>query len=196
MPRNICGHPTRELRVAEPLSLQFDRTPTPLGESIVVSDDEGALRLFYWDDPAHRWQAALKQRYGRFTLGEKKNRFGHIRALKDYFDGDIFVIDKLNVAFAGSPFQNKVWNALRKIPGGTTTSYGALAKKIAKPAAVRAVGLANGQNPIGLIVPCHRVIGSDGSLTGYGGGLPRKRWLLEHEARHAGTDLFHQKAGQ
>jgi methylated-DNA-[protein]-cysteine S-methyltransferase len=186
----------REPPVVEPLGLQVDRTPTPLGEGVVVADDEGALRLFYWDDPAHRWEAALRQRYGRFTLREKKNGFGHVKALKDYFDGDIFVIDTLDVAFAGSPFQNKVWNALRRIPAGTTTSYGALAKKIAKPAAVRAVGLANGQNPVGLIVPCHRVIGSDGSLTGYGGGLPRKRWLLEHEARHAGTDLFQQKAGQ
>lgn len=170
-----------------------DRTPTPLGEAVIVSDRRGALRLFYWDDPGYRWKAALLHRYGEVTLSEKRGAFGHAKVLADYFDGDIFVLDTMKVAFNGSPFQNKVWNALRKIPGGTTTSYGALAKKIGAPSAVRAVGLANGQNPVGLIVPCHRVIGSDGSLTGYGGGLPRKRWLLEHEARHVGNDLFHPK---
>ena len=179
--------------MAEARRFVLDRTPTPLGEAVIVSDEDGALRLFYWDDPNHRWRAALSRRYGEVALAEKKNAFGHAKALKDYFDGDIFVIDTLPVALAGSPFQRKVWNALRRIPGGTTTSYGALAKTIGEPSAVRAVGLANGQNPIGLIVPCHRVIGSDGSLTGYGGGLPRKRWLLEHEARHAGNDLFHRK---
>jgi methylated-DNA-[protein]-cysteine S-methyltransferase len=160
---------------------------------VIVSDGDGAIRLFYWDDPTHRWKRALLGRYGEVTLREKKGAFGQAKALRNYFDGDVAVLDTMPVAFAGSPFQLKVWNALRKIPGGTTTSYGALAKKIGKPDAVRAVGLANGQNPVALIVPCHRVIGSDGSLTGYGGGLPRKRWLLEHEARHAGTDLFHQR---
>lgn len=180
--------------MAETLQFFIDRPATPLGEGVLISDSEGALRLFYWDDPGHRWEDALRRRYGEVTLTERKNAFGHAKALKDYFDGDVFVVDKLKVAFAGSPFQKKVWNALRKIAGGTTTSYAALAKKIGMPAAVRAVGLANGQNPISLIVPCHRVIGSNGSLTGYGGGLPRKRWLLDHEARYAGNDLFHRKA--
>jgi methylated-DNA-[protein]-cysteine S-methyltransferase len=127
-------------------------------------------------------------------LKEKKGKSDHAKALKRYFDGDIAAVDGVAVAFNGTPFQNKVWNALRKISGGTTTSYGALAKKIGKPEAVRAVGLANGQNPISLIVPCHRVIGSNGSLTGYGGGLPRKRWLLDHEARYTRDDLFTRKA--
>ncbi len=179
--------------MAEATTFLVDRTPTPLGEAVIVSGEDGALRLFYWDDPVHRWKAALLQRYGEVTLMEKKGAFGHAKALKNYFDGDIGAIDKMPVAFAGTPFQLRVWNALRRIAGGTTTSYGALAKKIGKPNAVRAVGLANGQNPVGLIVPCHRVIGSDGSLTGYGGGLPRKRWLLEHEARHAGAGLFAQR---
>lgn len=180
--------------MAEPLSFIVERTPTPLGEAVVVSDEAGALRLFYWDDPTHRWKAAMRQRYGEVALVEKKGAFGHAKALRDYFDGDVGVLDRMKVAFAGSPFQLKVWNALRKIPVGTTTSYGALARKIGKPSAIRAVGLANGQNPISLIVPCHRVIGSNGSLTGYGGGLPRKRWLLEHETRHARQDLLQQKA--
>ena len=81
----------------------------------------------------------------------------------------------------GTPFQRAVWAALRRIPAGETLSYGQLAAQIGKPKAVRAVGLANGSNPVGVVVPCHRVIGADGSLTGYGGGLPRKLWLLEHE---------------
>ena len=179
--------------MAEALQFFIDRTQTPLGEGVIISDGDGAIRVFYWDDPGHRWKRALLGRYGEVTLKEKKGAFGHARTLKNYFNGDVETLDTMPVAFAGSPFQLKVWNALRKIPGGTTTSYGALARKIGKPDAVRAVGLANGQNPVALIVPCHRVIGSNGSLTGYGGGLPRKRWLLEHEARHAGSDLFHHK---
>jgi len=180
--------------MAEVHEFILERTQTPLGEGVLISDQDGALRLFYWDDPTHRWKPALRQRYGEVALKEKKNAFPHATALRKYFDGDIGAIDEINVAFNGTPFQNKVWNALRKIPGGTTTSYGALAKKIGKPDAVRAVGLANGQNPISLIVPCHRVIGSNGSLTGYGGGLPRKRWLLDHEARYTRDDLFSRKA--
>ena len=85
------------------------------------------------------------------------------------------------MATSGTAFQNQVWSALRRIPRGQTLSYGALAKKIDRPAAVRAVGLANGANPIAIVVPCHRVIGANASLTGYGGGLERKRWLLDHE---------------
>ena len=180
--------------MAEVPEFIIERTQTPLGEGVLISDRAGALRLFYWEDPAHRWKAALRQCYGEVTLKEKKNAFGHAKALKNYFDGDIAAVDQIDVAFAGTDFQKKVWNALRKIPGGATTSYGALAKKLGKPDAMRAVGLANGQNPISLIVPCHRVIGSNGSLTGYGGGLPRKRWLLDHEARYTRDDLFSRKA--
>ncbi len=98
----------------------------------------------------------------------------------------------LELDLQGPPFNTQVWKALCDIPFGYTTSYGAIARTIGHPDAARAVGAANGANPIALIVPCHRVIGSDGSLTGYGGGLPLKRRLLEHEARVAGTrfDLF------
>ena len=150
--------------MAEAQTFLIDRTPTPIGEAVIVADEEGALRLFYWDDPTHRWRDALRRRYGEVTLVERTNSFGYAKALKNYFDGDVVAIDKLAVAFAGTAFQNKVWRALRAIPAGTTLSYGALAKRIGEPKAVRAVGLANGQNPVGLIVPCHRVIGSDGSL--------------------------------
>jgi methylated-DNA-[protein]-cysteine S-methyltransferase len=91
------------------------------------------------------------------------------------------VIDTLPVETGGTPFQREVWHALREIPCGTTTSYGKLAELIGRPAAMRAVGLANGANPVAVVVPCHRVIGANGSLTGYGGGIERKRWLLDHE---------------
>jgi methylated-DNA-[protein]-cysteine S-methyltransferase len=107
-------------------------------------------------------------------------------ALRAYFDGDLTAIDALPVALGGTDFQRQVWTALRAIAPGTTTSYRALATRLGRPLAMRATGLANGANPISIVLPCHRVIGSDGSLTGYGGGLPRKRWLLEHERRWGG----------
>ena len=106
---------------------------------------------------------------------------GLTRAMRAYFKGDLGIIDKLPVETPGTPFQRSVWQALSKIRRGRTISYAELARRIGKPRAVRAAGLANGQNPISIVVPCHRVIGSDGTLTGYGGGLPRKKWLLEHE---------------
>src|SRR6185437_637184 len=98
-------------------------------------------------------------------------------------------IDAILTATAGTAFQREVWRALRDIPAGQTISYGELARRIGRPAAVRAVGLANGANPIGVVVPCHRVIGANGSLTGYGGGLHRKEWLLAHERAHTGHDV-------
>ena len=181
--------------MAEPMRLFYESIATPIGTSIIVCDDQGSLRLHYWDDE-DAWKSELARRYGNPVLERKRDPFGSSGKLRDYFAGDIAVIDTLAVTFTGTPFQNKVWKALRKIPGGTTLSYGALAKKIGEPKAVRAVGLANGSNPVGVIVPCHRVIGSNGALTGYGGGLPRKRWLLEHEARHAGTGLFAKEAAR
>jgi methylated-DNA-[protein]-cysteine S-methyltransferase len=110
--------------------------------------------------------------------------------MKNYFAGELGAIDDLPVKTAGTPFQRAVWSALREIPLGATESYGKLAERIGRPTAVRAVGLANGSNPIGIVVPCHRVIGANGSLTGYGGGMERKRWLLEHEKAQTGTLHF------
>jgi methylated-DNA-[protein]-cysteine S-methyltransferase len=104
-----------------------------------------------------------------------------IECLRRYFDGTIGAIDDIAVNPAGTPFQLRVWTALREVRAGTTTSYGALARRIGTPNAVRAVGAANGANPIPIVIPCHRVIGADGRLVGYGGGLDRKRWLLAHE---------------
>ena len=107
------------------------------------------------------------------------------KALDAYFEGDICALGSLRVAARGTPFQEKVWQGLRAIPPGQTRSYGQLAAAIGRPGASRAVGAANHANPVGIVVPCHRVIGANGALTGYAGGLDRKRWLLEHERRYA-----------
>lgn len=174
----------------KPARLQFDHVSTPIGVAVVACDDKGSLRMFDWSDVEDRWRPMLRARYGDVELVARSDPFGHASAIAAYMEGDVHAIDALPVEFCGTAFQCKVWRALRAIPAGETLSYGALAKRIGEPKAVRAVGLANGANPIAVIVPCHRVIGSDGSLTGYGGGLKRKRWLLEHEARHAGSGLF------
>jgi methylated-DNA-[protein]-cysteine S-methyltransferase len=107
--------------------------------------------------------------------------------LAEYFAGERTRFE-LALAPHGTPFQQKVWLALRDIPYGRTTTYGAIAADLGQPTASRAVGLANGRNPLAVIVPCHRVIGASGALTGFGGSLPRKRWLLEHERRVGGTE--------
>lgn len=168
-----------------PEALFLDRVPTPIGEMLVVCDGEERLRALDWLDYESRLQRLLARHYGVENRGWTLERRPLAAAIRDrldaYFAGDLTAIDAIPVATGGTPFQNEVWRALRWIPAGTTTSYGALAAKLGRADAVRAVGLANGANPIGVVVPCHRVIGADGSLTGYGGGLARKRWLLEHE---------------
>ena len=167
----------------EKLDLLIDRLPTPAGEMIVIADSEGNLRVIDWTEHEARMKQLLDRQYGKgtYTLTPARDPGGLSSAMRRYFKGDRAVIDTLPVKTAGTPFQRSVWKALRKIKCGTTISYAELAKRIGRPKAVRAVGLANGQNPISVVVPCHRVIGSNGSLTGYGGGLPRKKWLLEHE---------------
>lgn len=170
------------------LHLFLDRIDTPIGELLLVVDDAGKLRALDWADYEQRMLRLLRLHYGRagFKL-EPAHRTQGMRereAIGRYFAGDIGAIDEIPVETAGTPFQRSVWKALRNIPKGSAISYGKLAEQIARPKAVRAVGLANGANPIGIVVPCHRVIGSNGSLTGYGGGLERKRWLLEHERKH------------
>ncbi len=174
----------------EPRAFFLDKLKTPIGELKIITDERGVLRFVGWHDDNDRYTGMLKRWHSEMTLTEKKNAFDRTRAMRDYFDGDVHVLDRLPVATAGTPFQKTVWKALRKIPAGETWSYGQLAKHIGDPTASRAVGLANGSNPIGIVVPCHRVIGANGTLTGYGGGLPRKKWLLEHEAKHAPIGLF------
>ena len=164
-----------------PEGLSFDAIPTPAGDALVMWDAASALRVFDWAGYEARMQRLLARHYGPVT--PKADRAPeHLReALAAYFGGDLASIDTIEVATGGTAFQRTVWAALRDIPAGRTESYGQLAARIGLPKAVRAVGLANGANPVGLIVPCHRVIGANGSLTGYGGGIERKRWLLNHE---------------
>jgi methylated-DNA-[protein]-cysteine S-methyltransferase len=170
--------------MAEILQLLVDRATTPIGELIVVADQEGRLRAMDWADNEADLQHRLRRHYGAggFALAPKRDPGGFTAAMDAYFAGDVGVIDNLPVATAGTPFHRAVWAALRAIPCGTTLSYAALARRVGRPSAVRAVGFASGANPISVVVPCHRVVGSDGGLTGYGGGIDRKRWLLAHEA--------------
>jgi methylated-DNA-[protein]-cysteine S-methyltransferase len=178
--------------MGQPLELILDRIDTPIGELQIVADRDGNLRAVHWTDheaSLHRW---LEGRYGKqgYRLATTREPLDLTHAISRYFAGELSAIDELPVKADGTPFQQEVWRELRRIPCGTTISYGQLAKKIGKPAAVRAVGLANGSNPVALVVPCHRVIGSDGSLTGYGGGIERKSWLLQHEGATVLQTLF------
>ncbi|MET9101578.1 methylated-DNA--[protein]-cysteine S-methyltransferase [Streptomyces antibioticus] len=153
---------------------------SPYGPLTLVADDDGVLCGLYMTDQRHR---PPEETFGPrddtlFTETEEQ--------LAAYFAADLkeFTVP---LRLHGTPFQQRVWAELRRIPYGETRTYGALAATLGTPGAARAVGLANGRNPIGIIVPCHRVVGADGNLTGYGGGLPRKRRLLTHET---GTALF------
>ena len=175
-----------------PLEFFSDSLATPIGQLIYICDSEGvsegqgALRMVDWSDHEARAVRLLDIHYGKggYTLTPKRDPFGLTTRLAGYFAGDIHAIDDIPTATAGTVFQREVWRALRDIPAAETISYGQLAQRIGRPRAVRAVGLANGSNPIGVVVPCHRVIGANGSLTGYGGGLHRKEWLLAHERAH------------
>ncbi len=170
--------------VKQTLTFALSRMETPVGIMLVATDDAGRLRLLDWEDSAERMWRGLDRLYGpgKLTLNESRGAARPVRdRLAAFFAGDIAAIDGIEVESAGTPFQRKVWSALRKIPAGKTWSYSQLAARIGRPEAVRAVGFANGTNPISVVVPCHRVIGADGSLTGYGGGLHRKEWLLRHE---------------
>ncbi|MCW2496020.1 methylated-DNA--[protein]-cysteine S-methyltransferase [Jatrophihabitans sp.] len=158
--------------------VKYTYVDSPLGALLLVRDDGGLTGLYL---PTGRHAAARQPEWTR-----DDDAFSDVRTqLEEYFAGTRTSFD-LALNAHGTPFQTVVWQALREIPYGETASYGETAAAIGSPTASRAVGLANGQNPISIIVPCHRVIGANGSLTGYGGGLEAKRWLLSHEAAHAG----------
>jgi methylated-DNA-[protein]-cysteine S-methyltransferase len=172
------------------LELFIDRVPSPLGPLVLVHDREGRLYALDFRDDEARVRRLLSRHHGEgtWTLAA-----GHapcrIRTPIDaFFAGELDAIDAIAVRTGGTEFQRRMWAALRRIPAGTTTTYGRLASLIGRPGASRAVGLANSANPIGIVVPCHRVIGADGTLTGYGGGLERKRWLLDHERTWCGAE--------
>lgn len=173
--------------------LESTELETPIG-GLALYTREGVLcGLSFAHRGAHEW---LERRWPEAEIREASDPGGVATRLRAYFAGDLRAIDDIAVDTGGTPFQQRVWKALREIPVGQTTSYGALALRLGAPTAVRAVGAANGRNPIAVVIPCHRVIASDGTLCGYGGGLPRKQWLLEHErAARAGQRSLPFSAG-
>ena len=167
-----------------PLHFRLEKVPTPLGQMLLVTDERQCLRAIDWQDYEARLHLLMRRQYKRssVSLRETTQASAAAQAMQAYFEGEIGVINTLEVALGGTDFQRQVWVALRGIPAGQPLSYRELALRIGRPSAVRAVGLANGANPVSIVIPCHRVIGSNASLTGYGSGLHRKQWLLEHEA--------------
>jgi methylated-DNA-[protein]-cysteine S-methyltransferase len=152
---------------------------------LLIHDREGHMRALDFHDFESRMRRLLRLHYRAegddFAIEDRAAPPEIRHAINNYFLGDLFAINSIPVTTGGTSFQREVWAALRTIRAGTTVSYGALARQLGRPKSVRAVGLANGANPVAIVVPCHRVIGTDGSLTGYGGGISRKRWLLIHE---------------
>jgi methylated-DNA-[protein]-cysteine S-methyltransferase len=164
------------------MNFLLDRLPTPIGTLLIVFDEEHRLRALDWEDYEQRMRRLLRLQYGsEIDLRDGSAPKSMRDPLNAYFASDFSALDSIEVETGGTPFQRKLWAALRTISPGTTSTYGALAAQIETPKAIRAVGAANGANPISIVLPCHRVIGSDQRLTGYGGGLDRKRWLLTHE---------------
>ena len=157
---------------------RWHRVDSPLGELQLVGDGRSLTQL------------EMSPRRAPHGARRDPDAFGEVEAQLDaYFAGELTEFD-VPLAPAGAPFQLAVWEALTRIPYGETASYGQIAREVGRPDAVRAVGTTNGRNPIAVIIPCHRVIGADGTLVGYGGGLPRKRLLLELEAEHAAPRLW------
>jgi methylated-DNA-[protein]-cysteine S-methyltransferase len=155
---------------------------SPIGPLTLASHDGRVCLLHFGDaDPAvHR---TLRGWYPADAIEEHPDPAGAATRLGRYFAGQLDAVDGIEVELNGTVFQKRVWNALLTVRAGRTAAYTEIARAIGAPSAIRAVGAANGANPVAVIVPCHRIIGSNGRLTGYGGGLDRKRWLLEHEGR-------------
>ena len=162
------------------MSVSLTAFDSPIGP-LTVAARESLVCLVHFGRPGPYVRDALKRWYPDTVVKETRDPGGARRVLHRYFKGDLDSLDELPVELHGTEFQQRVWNALRSVRAGTTASYSDLAKRVGAPAAVRAVGAANGANPIAVVLPCHRIVGSNGSLTGYGGGLQRKRWLLDHE---------------
>lgn len=174
------------MRSTQPETLTLDRVATPVGEVLLVTDRDGAVRALDFADYEERMIRLLRRHAPDSRLIDGRAPEAVRTAVEAYFGGEVRALDGVAVKTGGTDFQRSVWSALRAIPAGETRSYGQLAAAIGSPKAVRAAGLANGQNPIAVIVPCHRVIGANGTLTGYAGGVERKRWLLRHEGVSVG----------
>lgn len=154
---------------------------SPIGP-LSIAERGGRVCLLHFGGDGPEVRAMLARWYPSQPVQTSPGPGASRDALLAYFSGQVDALDGIPVAMNGTPFQKRVWEALRSVRAGTTATYSQIAQAVGAPAAVRAVGAANGANPVALIVPCHRIIGANGSLTGYGGGLDRKRWLLDHEA--------------
>ena len=165
------------------LTLLEDKIATPVGPLWILCDENFHLRAIEWEEHSDRMEQLLDIHYRQqgYTRVASRNPGGLSQKLIDYFEGDLAIIDTLPTATGGTDFQREVWQPLRTIPCGQVMHYGQLAEQLGRPGAARAVGAANGSNPVSIVVPCHRVIGRNGTMTGYAGGVQRKEWLLRHE---------------
>jgi methylated-DNA-[protein]-cysteine S-methyltransferase len=162
------------------MDLSLDEVESPLGV-ILLAAGGGAIHGLDFADRASRLRGSLEARYGAVALHGAADPCGFSSRMRAYLCGDLAALSDVPVEPGGTDFQRRVWAEVRRIPPGATRAYGEVAASLGRPSASRAVGLANGRNPVCLIIPCHRVIGAGGELTGYAGGLERKRWLLAHE---------------
>jgi methylated-DNA-[protein]-cysteine S-methyltransferase len=168
------------VRNAPAQSLALDQVDTPIGPVLVVAQGDALVALDF-ADCAVRMHQLLVQRVGTVAINARRNPAGLSVAVRRYFDGQLDALHAIALAMHGTAFQQSAWQALREVPPGSAVTYIEQARRLGRPGAARAVGRANALNPIAIAIPCHRLIGSDGSLTGYAGGLARKRWLLRHE---------------
>jgi len=160
--------------------LWVDEVRSPLGTLTMVAADD-ALCALAFPVARSRMLARIRSRFSGVVLKRRRDPNGYARRVRAYFSGDVGALDGIAVDCGGTSFEEQVWKALRAIPAGTTTTYRELAEVVRHPRGARAVGRANARNPACLVIPCHRMIGSDGHLKGYAGGIWRKRWLLDHE---------------
>jgi len=163
------------------MHFNLERLDTPTGDMLIVTDEDQRLRAADWVSHEARMMRLLLRHYGEVTFKAPPAPTRALAAFEAYYAGETGALEHYPTVTGGTDFQRQVWTALRGIGVGETKTYSGLAAAIDRPKAVRAVGLANGSNPIAIAVPCHRVIGANASLTGYGGGLERKKWLLDHE---------------
>jgi methylated-DNA-[protein]-cysteine S-methyltransferase len=180
-PYSFGYHEDTSYRKGEAMKeLEVDLIDSPIGDILIVVDGERLCALDYMDyEP--RLMILLERRYGPIHLAHTSDPHGYSGLLRAYFAGGYGSLDAILVDTGGTSFQQEVWTALRAIPAGTTMTYGEMAARLGRPTAYRAVGAANALNPIVIVVPCHRLVGANASLTGYGGGIERKEWLLRHE---------------
>jgi O-6-methylguanine DNA methyltransferase len=186
---SLCGYGNLDEWRSEVNRFWYREYSSPVGQLQIAGDDLGVVSLDF-DDFSERMRRLIAARFGEHELCPGDDPFGVVPRLDLYFRDGVDTFHEIPLNMRGSPLQAEVWRALRMIPAGETRSYGQLALQLGRPKASRAVGHANSLNPVGIIVPCHRVIGANGKLTGYAGGVHRKEWLLRHEQQSHKPLLF------